>query len=126
METEYPKILGSREQSSMASTWTEYLRLSKPHKNSPLLEICMYEGLGEQKWNEDGEPAELPDKINGKKVVGVDDGIIVGGALGCYSDDDSLSFTKHTLPDAISWLASHKWKSSDELLPEITKAVIIG
>jgi hypothetical protein len=28
METEYPKILDSREQSTMVSNWTEYLRLS--------------------------------------------------------------------------------------------------
>jgi hypothetical protein len=117
MKTEYPKILDSRDQSTMASRWTEYLRLSKPSNDSALLEICQYESLA---W--DGVPEELPDEIDGKKVVGVEDGIIIGGDLVCRYDTDSFQFTKQTLPDAISWLGDN-WKSSDRLLRKLAIAI---
>jgi hypothetical protein len=123
MKTEHPKILGSREQSSKVSTWTEYLRLNKPGKNSALLEICMYEALGEQTRDEEGEPLEPPAEIGGKKVVGVDDGIIIGGDLTCWKHEYSFSFTRDTLPDAIGWLGAQGWKGSDKFLPELAKAV---
>ncbi|MGJ4901883.1 hypothetical protein ACQR0V_09955 [Bradyrhizobium sp. HKCCYLS2058] len=120
MNTEYPKILDSREQSTMVSNWTEYLRLSKPDNERALLEICQYESLGEQTSDDEGVPEEPPDEIDGKRVIGVEDGIIIGGALVCYND--SISFTKQTLPDAISWLDDY-WHSSDELVGELARAV---
>ena len=107
----------------MASTFTEYLRLSKTGEDSALLEICMYEALGELRWDEEGEPAEPPAEIDGKTVVGVDDGIIVGGDLTCSNDDDLFFFTKNSLPDAIGWLASKGWESGDGLVAELAKAV---
>jgi hypothetical protein len=67
MKTEYPKILDSREQSSMVSTWTEYLRLSKPSNETALLEICQYEALGEQTYNDEGEPEEPPYEMMEKR-----------------------------------------------------------
>jgi hypothetical protein len=122
LEPEYPKILASREASSMVSTWTEYLRLSKPNKNNALLEICRYEGLGEQKWDEEGEPVEPPDEIDGKKVVGVEDGIIIGGELTCWHHDESFAFMPTTLAAAIEWLKSHGWKITDKLIGELRDA----
>ena len=120
MKSVYPKILGSREQSTMVSNWTEYLRLSKPDKDSALLEICQYEALGQQTFDDEGVPEEPPYDIDGKEVVGVEDGIIIGGDLRCWND--SFHFTKQTLPDAIEWLGDN-WNSSNELLDELAKAV---
>jgi hypothetical protein len=81
LSNEYPKVLGSREFSTMVSTWTEFLRLSKADADTALLEACQYEALGvldEPKG--DGEEPIVPEEIGGKKVIGVDDGyIIVGG-----------------------------------------------
>src|SRR3954447_25776699 len=99
METEYPKILDFREQSTMVSNWTEYLRLSKPSSDSALLGICQYETLGEQTYDDEGVPEEPPDEIDGKEVVRVEDGQIVEGDLVCFND--SFHFTKQNLPDAI-------------------------
>jgi hypothetical protein len=118
---DYPKILGSREQSTMVSNWTEYLRLSKPDHDSALLEICQYEALGEQTSNDEGEPEEPPDEIDGKKVVGIEDGIIIGGDLICYNE--FIHFIEQTLPDAISWLGDI-WTTSNELLREL--AIVVG
>ena len=105
----------------MVSTWTEYLRLSKSDKDSALLEICQYEALGQQTWDDEGVPEEAPDEIDGKKIVGVEDGIIIGGDLTCWND--SVRFTKQTLPDAIEWLGDNGWNISNELADELAKAV---
>lgn len=117
---EYPRILGSREQSSMVSTWTEYLRLSKPDTDSALLEICQYEALGERTWDGEGEPVDAPDEIDGKNVVGVEDGMVIGGELQC--GNGSFHFTKQTLPDAIEWLGDN-WNISDDVCHELAEAV---
>jgi hypothetical protein len=123
MKSDYPKILDSREQSTMVSNWTEYLRLSKSSCDSALLEICGHEVLGEQTCNDEGEPEEPPTKIDGKDVIGVEDGMIIGGDLKCHNDEHMFRFTKQTLPDAINWLDTNRWGSSDELLGELAIAV---
>ncbi|WP_426611833.1 hypothetical protein [Bradyrhizobium sp. McL0616] len=80
METEYPKILASQESSTMASTWTEYLRLDKEADNGAVLEICQYEVLGEMQSDEEGNQI-LPPDIDPEDVVRIEDGYICGGAL---------------------------------------------
>jgi hypothetical protein len=122
LETEYPKVLTWKEASSMASTWTEYLRLSKAGENTAVLEVCMYEGLGELVRNDD-EELILPEQIDGKKVLGVEDGIIFGGELMCWGDEKTFSFAQTTLKDAVAWLRAQHWNITAELVHELTKAV---
>src|SRR4051812_12157624 len=108
METEYPKILASQESSTMASTWTEYMRLDKKADNSAVLEICQYEVLGEMQYDEEGN-ATLPPDIDQADVVKIEDGYICGGALAC-GDDQFFQFTIDTIPEAIEWLKDNGWK----------------
>ena len=121
METEYPKILASQESSTMASTWTEYLRLDKEADNGAVLEICQYEVLGEMQSDEEGNQI-LPPDIDPEDVVRIEDGYICGGALAC-GDDQSFQFTTETVPEAIEWLKDNGWKCNTEVLEELAKAV---
>jgi hypothetical protein len=121
MEDEYPKILASQESSTMVSTWTEYLRLKKKDDCSAILEICQYEVLGEAEYDDEGK-CTLPPGIEPKDVVGIEDGLVVGGILGC-GDDQSFQFTRETLPNAIDWLHENGWKPNTKLLAELAKAV---
>ncbi|WP_063979924.1 hypothetical protein [Bradyrhizobium sp.] len=121
METEYPKILASRECSTMASTWTEYLRLDKKSDHSAVLEICQYEVLGEMQGDEEGNPI-LPPEIDPKDVVRIEDGYICGGVLTSEYGGESFQFTTESISEAIEWLKD--WGKCDtELLAELVKAV---
>jgi hypothetical protein len=120
----YPKLLDSRENSSMASTWTEYLRLSVTAPGNVLLEVCMYEALAEAPdWGGDDEGPALPDEIGGKKVIGVDDDWIVGGDLCCIDVDKQLAFDKDGIDDAVQWLTADRWRVTDDVISELNKAV---
>jgi len=90
----------------MVSTWTEFLRLSKAGANTAVLEVCMYEGLGELDQPEDeGEEPIIPEEIDGKKVMGVDDGyIIFGGELLCFDEENRLRYGKADFEGAVKWL----------------------
>jgi hypothetical protein len=61
--------------------------------------------------------------IDGKKVMGVEDGIIFGGELTCWSADKTFPFGNATLDDAVAWLRAQHWKITDELVRELAKAV---
>ncbi len=121
MEAEYPKILASQESSTMASTWTEYLRLNKKDGYSAVLAICQYEVLGEMQYDEEGNEI-LPPEIDPEDVVRIEDGLICGGVLAC-GDDQSLLFTSETTPAAIDWLKDNGWKCNALLLTELANAV---
>ena len=122
METEYPKVLDSRKASTMMSTWTEYLRLSKEDEGTAILEICMYEALAELEANDEGKVV-VPEEVYGVKVVGVEGGIIIGGELICDNNEKRFTFTQATLADAISWLEAQRWKASEQTLEELTRSV---
>jgi hypothetical protein len=84
---EYPKILAVREGSGRTSVWNEYLCLNPIGPDKAALQVCRYEALAEYERPEDDEhEISLPAEIDGKKVVGVEDGYIVGGELACYDD----------------------------------------
>jgi hypothetical protein len=122
VETEYPKVLASKEASGMVSTWTEYLRLSKEDEGTAILEICMYEALAELEADDEGKVV-VPEDIYGVKVVGVEGGIIIGGELICDNDEKRFTFTQATLGDAISWLKAQRWQMSEQMVEELTKSV---
>jgi hypothetical protein len=122
MRDEYPKVVASREGSSMVSTWTEYLRLSKVASGTALLEVCMYEPIAEAPVSEDDEDPPLPDEIGGKKVIGVDDEWIVGGDLVCV-EDGAYEFDRIRIDQAVEWLKSRYWKVTTELQDELRNAL---
>lgn len=121
METGYPKILASQESSTMASSWTEYLRLDKKANNSAVLENCQYEVLGEAEYDDEGN-LTLPPKVNPEDVVRVEDGYICGGVL-TSEYGEAFLFDAGTIPDAIEWLKNNGWKCNAELVAELAKAV---
>jgi hypothetical protein len=121
METGFPKILASRECSTMASTWTEYLRLNKGDDNSAVLEVCQYEVLGQMQGDEEGNPI-LPPEIDPKDVVRIEDGYICGGVL-TSEYGESFQFTTETISEAIEWLKDNWGKCDTELLAELASAV---
>jgi hypothetical protein len=121
---DYPKVLDSRENSSMASTWTEYLRLRVTEPGTALLEVCMYEALAEAPdWSDDDEGRVLPDEIDGKKVIGIDDDWIVGGDLCCIDDNKQLAFDKNNIEQALQWLTETRWRVTSGLINELHRAV---
>ena len=97
------KILTSREASSMVSTWTEHLCISVLAEGTAALEICQYEALAEEQFDEDGELLEVPEVINGMAVVGMNYGFIIGGELKAWSDDDIFPYTLQNVEEALSW-----------------------
>ena len=85
-------ILSIREQSTMVSTWTEYLVLRKFEGSPTRIEVCMYEGLGLacDYYDEELEEFILPDLIDNMKVIGIDDEAVVGGELVAIDSVDPL------------------------------------
>ena len=116
------KVINSGEQSTMASTWTEYLCIEKLTKDDFELSIRSYEVLGEaiDYSDEDGE-WDLPDEIDGMKVMGLEDEYVVGGNLVLHSDDyGEVKFSDPKHRDVLDWLKSVGW-DSDNIKKEIIK-----
>jgi len=121
MEGKYPKILSSQESSTMASTWTEYLRLNKEADGIAVLEICQYQVLAEAHFDDQGHPI-LPPNIDPKDVVQIEDGYICGGTL-TSEYGASFQFTRQTISDAVDWLKDNGWECSTEMLADLNEAV---
>jgi hypothetical protein len=108
----------------MASTWTEYLRLSVIGDGAALLEMCMYEALAEAPdWDEGDEERALAEEIDGKTVVGIDDDWIIGGELCCIDDDKRLTFDKSDIEGALRWLTDNGWEITSGQKDELCNAV---
>ena len=43
-------------------------------------------------YNEEREEYELPDEIDGVKVVGIQDSAVIGGDLDWWNDEDTVEF----------------------------------
>jgi hypothetical protein len=106
----------------MVSTRNEYLRLDKNNDGTATLEICQHMSLAEVEHDEDGNELPVPKYVNGEKVVGVEDGVIVGGALGCY-DDRSLVYGPDQIDLAVEWLETEQFQIDDDLIAELRNAV---
>jgi len=106
----------------MVSTWTEYLRLGKNRDGTARLEICQYEALAEAEYDDDGNELPLPAQINGKQVIGVEDGYIIGGPLSCWHDE-FLVFGIGEIDLATGWLKDNGFNTDKEIIAELQKAV---
>jgi len=103
MPQELSKIISTGEGSGMTSVWNDYLWLTRSGNGTATLtatlEVCLYEALAEIPPDEDWDEI-LPEDIEGKKVVGVEDDFIVGGELECW-DDRTITYSKADLEAAI-------------------------
>ena len=118
-----PIILGARKGSSIKGAWTEYLCLEV----LPYAEFDLFtgsnEGLDEAEnyWNKDTEEYDLPDEINGKKVIFVQDEFVFVGAIKYFYENECVkAFSAHD-PKVVKWLSDQNWSNSyieriDELL----------
>ena len=105
------RILSEREAATLGSSWKEYLTIRNIGPGRAKLEICRYEVLAEWYAREDDEGNEipLPGVYNGKKVVGVEDGYLVGGKLEA-SDSHWFEVNDTSMGDAVRWIKSEKFK----------------
>ena len=101
---------------SPANSWTEYLVLERLEDGKFDLAIRGYEGLAElgEYWDDEMEDWNLPDQIDGKDVVGIEDDCVVGGDLlkNSYYDDETGSGLIFTLPDQDileGWVKKVNW-----------------
>ena len=104
--------LAEREQSSIVSTWTEFLTLSSGQSKKYLIASAGYEALAEihEFFNEDKDDYdEIPEEINGQKVVRIEGEYIVGGPLIVNSDYSGLEFDDPSDPALDAWLADSGW-----------------
>jgi hypothetical protein len=106
-----PIILDEREASSMTSAWTEYLCLRIFSTGEFELFTGSYEGLDEagNYWNEDTEEYDLPDEINGKKVLFIQDEYVIGGEIEYFNDDECVKASSVNDPRVVKWLSIQDW-----------------
>jgi hypothetical protein len=79
-------IIASIEQSTMASTWTEYLCLHRTSKGKWCIDIRCFEIVGPAS-DYINEEDKLPDQIGGQEVVGIqDDWVMVNNLVLHHSD----------------------------------------
>lgn len=79
------RVVDSIEQSTIASSWTEYLCLHRSPGTHWILDIRGFEVVGETHEYED-EDGELPETIDGWDVVGSEDGLVIVNNLVLHSD----------------------------------------
>lgn len=115
-------ILSEREGSSMVSTWKEYLTIDGLPKGQVQLAVCMYEGLREAEYDDDGEMLPVPEEIDGTLVVGVEDGIVIGGSLACYNGQQCF-FAESEKAEMVNWISENGFKVDQALLDSLAKAL---
>lgn len=104
-------VIDSREQSSMASTWTEYLVLVRGDTKKYRLFTGGYTFLAEiaDYYDEEKDDYDFPNEINGVEVVGRDDEFLVGGRLEWDDDEDAVEFDSIHDESVKLWGTTHKW-----------------
>jgi len=119
---EYPKIIAVREGSGRTSVWNEYLCLNLNGPGKAALQVCRYEALAEYERPEDDESEiPLPTEIDGKAVVGVEDGYVVGGELARY-DDWELVYGIDEIDDVVKQLKD-RFAVDDGIVEQLRMAV---
>jgi hypothetical protein len=71
--------------------------------------------LAEVEYDEDGSPLPIPDEIDGKRVVGVEDGQIIGGQLHNEYGQNDFSFSVENAEGAFEWLGMQGWEDTSNL-----------
>ncbi|UCF37439.1 MAG: hypothetical protein JSU96_00785, partial [Acidobacteriota bacterium] len=106
--------LESRENSSMASTWTEYLCLSRLADETFELSVRTYDVLGAAAdyVNEETGDWDLSETIEGAFVMGVEDEWVIGGEL-VDNNGKSIEFQQFDRKVILDFLESVDWLAAD-------------
>lgn len=108
------RILESRQYSTRVSHWTQYLCIRHVRPGLAAVEICKYEVLCDfSPYDEDDNPVEIPREMDGKKVIGFEDGFLVGGELGPEDDDSTYEYTLADLNSALEWIGENHFHLND-------------
>ena len=102
-------VVNSREQSTMASTWREYLCV-RWIGDRVELSVRMYEWLADVSDFPEDEEGErvIPLQIDGKAVVGIEGNAVIGGNLG-YNDDAPEIFLLNDVTSMTEWFKDRQW-----------------
>ncbi len=105
--------LAARAISPKAKIPTQYLTVSKGQSKRFLIATASYDALAEASdyFNKDKDEYEIPEQINGQRVIGVEDGYIIGGVLGINMDWSGLEFEDPDDPELKRWLENGRWSS---------------
>ena len=108
------RILESRQYSTRVSHWTQYLCIRHVRPGLAAVEICKYEVLCDfSPYDEDDNPVEIPREMDGKKVIGFEDGFLVGGELGPEDDDSTYEYTLADLNSTLEWIEENHFHLND-------------
>jgi len=112
------------EQSTMASTWTEFLCLQELPGRGWRLDIRSYEVIGDasEYMDEDGD---LPEEIEGAEVVGTEDGLVVINSLVQHSEDYPVYEFSDFDPEEFwqSFQGEHSEWCREDVIARIRKAI---
>ena len=108
-------VLSKREESSMASTWTEYLCFCAGDEKKYRVIEGAYQALADaaEYYDEETEDYDLPAEIDGEPVVGLQDDFVIGGELDWYSADKTVEFDRVEDERLKKWLTSNSWNNSE-------------
>lgn len=111
------KVLARRECATLGSTWNEYLCIHEVSTNRYQLDVRKYEDLSEawKYYDESIGDYSLPQTIHGKRVVGQEDGQIVGGELIDTEEYGFVCFSDPTDSELAEWLESLEWQGLEIL-----------
>jgi hypothetical protein len=105
------KVLADREGSGLTSHWKEYLCLTDGNQTKYKIFEGRYDVLAEatEFYSEDDEDYYLPEFIDDKKVMGIEDGYVVGGELSYFDEEQAVEFNHLGDPKLIQWLKDFSW-----------------
>jgi hypothetical protein len=112
-----PIVIAEREASSMASTWNEYLCLTKGESNTFKLYTAQYDFLAElyDFYDEELHEYVLPEQIDGQVVMGIEDDYVVGGDLVPQDESIPVEFASVFDSELRDWLTQTGWLKFDVL-----------
>lgn len=123
MRTPKQTIIDSKEESSMASAWMEYLVLERDAKRKEWrIFVGRYEALAESYSyiNEETGEVKLPKTIGGKQVVGIEDEWVIGGPLKAWEHPE-ISFVE--IKDDVVAYINEYWSIPNDALAELDRII---
>ena len=107
------QVLAQRERINMVSGWNEYLCLTDGDDAKYRLFTGRYTALAPRFDYLDSETGDydLPDEIEGEKVVTIEDDWIVGGDLDWCNDQDTIQFDSIDDEGVADWLDDSEWSA---------------
>ena len=106
------EVILTREQHSHTSTYDEFLCIEKFVDNKFELSLRVYDALAEyaEYCDDDGEFMN-PSEIDGKEVIAVEDGYIIGGDLSIIVE--KALFASPSEKEIVEWLKSVSWDEAE-------------